>query len=50
MVILSPMERSQLNATFKVLDSKDPSIVLVDPQPETENSEANETDSEADKK
>ena len=50
MVILSPMERSQLNARFKVLDSKDPSIVLVDPQPETENSEANETDSEADKK
>lgn len=35
LVILSPMERSRVTMTLKVLDANDPSIVLVDP-PEPE--------------
>jgi len=45
MVILSPMERSQLSTTFKVLDAKDPNVVLVDPKPADE-AEAEGADSE----
>lgn len=46
MVILSPMERSQLSTTFKVLDAKDPTIVLVDPKPEPEDADSKNEDSE----
>jgi len=35
LVVLSPMERSRVTLTLKVLDSNDPSVVLVDP-PEPE--------------
>ncbi len=36
LVIVSPLEKSQINLTFRVLDSKDPTIILIDPKTDEE--------------
>lgn len=42
LVIVSPLEKSQINLTFRVLDSKDTSKVLVEPKKGEEEEEAEE--------
>lgn len=51
LVVLSPMERSRVTLTLKVLDANDPTIVLVDPpKPEWMKKKAAEQEAEKNKK
>ena len=51
LVVLSPMERSRVTLTLKVLDANDPTIVLVDPpEPEWMKKKAAEQEAEKNKK
>lgn len=51
MVIISPLEKSQISVTFKVLDAKDPNIVLVEPpKPEPEKGDEDAGDDKKKKK
>ena len=51
LVVLSPMERSRVTLTLKVLDANDPTIVLVDPpEPEWMKKKAAEQEAEKSKK
>ena len=56
LVILSPLEKSQISSKFRALDVNDPSVVLVEPAPEPEEDEdkkdgdEKEDETDADKK
>lgn len=53
MVITSPLEKSQISVTFKVLDVHDPNNILVDPprpEPEEKDDEASDKDKRKKKK
>lgn len=49
LIIISPLEQSQLSLTFKVLDMNDPTVILVDP-PKPERPKADESDDSDTKK
>ena len=48
LVILSPLEKSQISSKFKALDVNDPSVVLVEPAPEPEEDEDKKDEDEKD--
>ncbi len=47
LVIVSPLEQSQINYKFRVLDVNDPTIILVDAKKEENKKDKNQTDSQA---
>lgn len=48
LIILSPLEASQISVKFKALDINDPSIVLVEPKPEPEEEKEDEDKADTD--